>query len=61
HVVVPPHYDFDSPLEDVEAYHVFWANDELVDHVIVGKLSNKIANSLPPKCGGPYDLPLWTA
>ncbi|KAG6898622.1 hypothetical protein C0993_005629, partial [Termitomyces sp. T159_Od127] len=59
--VLPPPYDFDSSPEDVEAYRIFWANDEIADHVLVGKLSNEIANSLPPKRGGPYDLPIRTA
>ncbi|KAG6883850.1 hypothetical protein C0993_003369 [Termitomyces sp. T159_Od127] len=59
--VLPPPYDFDSSPEDIKAYHIFWANDKIADHVLVGKLSNEIANSLPSKRGGPYDLPICTA
>ncbi|KAG6887703.1 hypothetical protein C0992_011129, partial [Termitomyces sp. T32_za158] len=56
--VLPPHYDFDSTPDEAEVYRVFWANDEIADHIIVGKLAPDIANSLLPKRGGPYDMPI---
>ncbi|KAG6886936.1 hypothetical protein C0992_001573, partial [Termitomyces sp. T32_za158] len=59
--VISPHYDFDSSPEEAETYRVFWANDEIADHVLVGKLAAEIANSLPPKRGGLYDMPIRTA
>ncbi|KAG6894497.1 hypothetical protein C0992_005888 [Termitomyces sp. T32_za158] len=55
--VLPPHYDFDLTPE-AEIYRVFWANDKIADHIIVGKLAPDIANSLPPKHGSPYDMPI---
>ncbi|KAG6888041.1 hypothetical protein C0992_009819 [Termitomyces sp. T32_za158] len=61
HAVLPPHYDFDSTPEEAEIFWVFWANDDIADHIIVGKLAPEIANSLPPKRGGPYDMPICMA
>ncbi|KAG6846355.1 hypothetical protein H0H93_014486, partial [Arthromyces matolae] len=60
-VVLPPHYDFDSPPEVAEEYRVFWLHNDVVEHVVVGKLAPEIAASLPPKRTGPYDLPTRTA
>ncbi|KAG6815791.1 hypothetical protein H0H93_008235, partial [Arthromyces matolae] len=60
-VVLPPQYDFDSPPEVVEEYRVFWLHNNIVDHVVIGKLAPEIAGSLPPKRTGPYNLPTRTA
>ncbi|KAG6863508.1 hypothetical protein C0993_011229 [Termitomyces sp. T159_Od127] len=60
-IALPPHYDFDSTLEETEAYCIFWHNDDIVEHCLVGKLSQEIQDSLPPKHGGDYDLPICTA
>ncbi|KAG6875355.1 hypothetical protein C0992_004191 [Termitomyces sp. T32_za158] len=59
--VLPPHYDFESTPEEAENYRIFWANDEVADHVLVGKLAPEIAHSLPPKHGGQFDMPIRTA
>lgn len=40
---------------------MFWANNEIGDYVLIDKLANDIANLLPPKHGGPYDLLIHTA
>ncbi|KAG6884536.1 hypothetical protein C0993_010291 [Termitomyces sp. T159_Od127] len=61
HIALPPHYDFDSTPEETEAYCIFWHNDDIVEHCLVGKLSQEIQDSLPPKHGGKYDLPVRTA
>ncbi|KAG6810242.1 hypothetical protein H0H93_015109, partial [Arthromyces matolae] len=60
-VVLPPPYDFDSPPEVVEEYRLFWVHNNIVDHVVIGKLAPEIAGSLPPKRSGPYNLPTRTA
>ncbi|KAG6846503.1 hypothetical protein H0H93_013556, partial [Arthromyces matolae] len=60
-VVLLPPYDFDSPPEVVEEYRLFWLHNNIVDHVVIGKLAPEIAGSLPPKRAGPYNLPTRTA
>ncbi|KAG6851946.1 hypothetical protein C0991_004727, partial [Blastosporella zonata] len=59
--VVPPPYDFQSTQEEVEEYRIFWRDDDIADHILVGRLAHNIAATLPPKRSGPYDLPNRTA
>lgn len=54
-------YDFDSSSEQTEAYYIFWHNDNIVEHVLVGKLSQEIQDSLSLKCGGLYNLSIYPA
>ncbi|KAG6887680.1 hypothetical protein C0992_011228 [Termitomyces sp. T32_za158] len=61
HAILPPHYNFDSSPEEAETFCVFWANNEIADYVLIRKLALEIANSLPPKRGGPFDMPIHTA
>jgi len=58
---LPPHYDFDSSPKDVEAYKLWWHDNDIVTHILVGHLSPEIAISLPPKHGPPYNLPIRTS
>ncbi|KAG6880145.1 hypothetical protein C0992_005229 [Termitomyces sp. T32_za158] len=60
-VALPPHYNFNSTPEETEAYRIFWQNNDIVEHVLVGKLSQEIQDSPPPKRGGPYDMPICPA
>ncbi|KAG6853166.1 hypothetical protein C0991_006416 [Blastosporella zonata] len=59
--VLPPPYNFQSTHEEVEMYHIFWRDNDIADHILVGWLAHNIAATLPPKCCGPYDLPSQTA
>ncbi|KAG6807918.1 hypothetical protein H0H92_006002 [Tricholoma furcatifolium] len=60
-VVLPPHYDFDSPPHVAEGFRTFWVHNDIVEHILVGKLTIDIAGTLPPKRTGPFMLPTRTA
>ncbi|KAG6825830.1 hypothetical protein H0H92_002272, partial [Tricholoma furcatifolium] len=60
-VVLPPHYDFDSPPHVAEEFRTFWVHNDIVEHILVRKLTVDIAGTLPPKRTGRFLLPTHTA
>ncbi|KAG6807318.1 hypothetical protein H0H92_008014, partial [Tricholoma furcatifolium] len=60
-VVLPPAYDFDSPPHIANEFRTFWVHNDIVEHILVGKLALDIASTIPPKRTGPFMLPTRTA
>ncbi|KAG6873025.1 hypothetical protein C0992_009158, partial [Termitomyces sp. T32_za158] len=60
-VVLAPIVDEHSSQAERVAYRNFWRNDNICSYVLTGKLSTEIFNSLPPRRGGPHNLPTLTA
>ncbi|KAG6823974.1 hypothetical protein H0H92_008414 [Tricholoma furcatifolium] len=60
-IVLPPLYDFDSPPHVAEEFRTFWVHNDIVEHILVGKLALDIASTLPPKRTGQFMLPTRTA
>lgn len=57
----PPPYDFDSGDEETKAYVRWWHDDDIVTHILLGRLGPDIPGTLPQKRGPPHGLPVRTA
>ncbi|KAG6824266.1 hypothetical protein H0H92_007401 [Tricholoma furcatifolium] len=60
-IVLPLQYDFDSPPHVADEFRTFWVHNDIVEHILVGKLTIDIASTLPLKRTGQFMLPTHTA